>query len=94
MNSTSVKKLEFGNPEHIELAEKGVLCVCKHPKSDHVSWGCQKEINEIYCQCDCGDEHTKTEECSCSNFRLKEDLKFDKEGGYLRHKTYLLSILL
>lgn len=80
-------KLEFGNPEHIKIAEQGIPCACGHKKSDHWSGGCNEpdpEAGEMLCTCECGDEHYRTKDCDCPRFRLKEDLKFDKKRGVFK----------
>lgn len=68
-------KLEFGNPEHIALAEKGMLCQCGHTKKEHDPSGiigCTHVVTteEAYCVCSCGDTHfTEVDiECDCVAF--------------------------
>ena len=67
--------LEFGNMEHIKLAEKGIICECGHAKTEHDCYGnCQeKDINgnEVRCECECGDTHWATKDCDCSKFKIK-----------------------
>lgn len=48
-------KLEFGNPEHIAIAQKGLICICGHAFPDHSFGGgsCQNEDEDEdeFCEC-------------------------------------------
>ena len=72
-------KLEFGNLEHLAIVQAGIMCSCSHSKADHsngIGYCLKDEV--VDCECDdCGDEHQKTVECSCKNFKLNENLKFN-----------------
>jgi hypothetical protein len=74
---TQKTKLEFGNPEHIALAAKGLLCQCGHAKAVHsVSNYCTAWVEQEH-ECDCGNQHMAEFECECAEFQLKQNLKFD-----------------
>ena len=67
--------LEFGNMEHIKLAEKGIICQRGHAKASHNQYGdcSEKDVNdkEVKCYCECGDEHWAAAECDCVEFKLE-----------------------
>ena len=66
-------KPEFGNLEHIKILEKGIMCVCGHSKGDHWSEGCNKydkDGKEVWCECECGDNHIKIDDCGCEGFKI------------------------
>lgn len=65
-------KLEFGNQEHIKLAEKGVMCMCGHAKAEHGDYGCHANLTEeVDCECsECGDWHSYRPECECDEFEI------------------------
>lgn len=65
-------KLEFGNPQHIEKANRGIICVCGHSKSDHCSNGCNGEgEGKEWHICDCGNEHEKAADCKCDGLKIQ-----------------------
>lgn len=57
-------KLEFGNPDHVKLAERGMICTCGHEKIYHSS-NCGHNAD------DGGNVHTKPKSCSCDEFNPK-----------------------
>ena len=61
-------RLEFGNPDHIRLAEDGQECKCGHIRANHLPFlgSCGKTEE---CTCDnCDDDH---EACECEEFIIK-----------------------
>ena len=54
-------KLQFGNPEHIDLARNGAMCECGHSGDYHGH----------YFPYDCQGEDFEDEVCSCEAFTPK-----------------------
>lgn len=79
-------QLEFGNPEHIDIAKRGMFCICGHNSLEH-KMGTKGECNaevETYCQCSCGNEYETYEECKCDGFRPNNKMRFDSEKGVFK----------
>ena len=70
-------RLEFGNPDHINMAQSGEACQCGHAKMHHLDWQARcltedKKGIEKQCECqECGTRHLTPKMCECENFTLK-----------------------